>query len=409
METLEYRVRHEGIAASAVAKNEGWTLLAWCLFHMRRAWRLWCSAAKTFTPPHGIPRSDALKIIVALLDGIRLAKTHPEQHAAIELAERLLSGGSLADIDGLRGIALGLSINGEARVQLHLPGVELVIDTGPYDTKNANPLQMSDAAAYIAKWTKWKVLWTDLYVGERLRRCSITAEIGNNQIKHFEYEQLPMRIDRFLVHDATVHGGVVARFEHELRKLNAAGGQSLGRAARASAVSAAPTATTADAGCLLLRSSSLVAHAPAASAATAAATADGQGEGEVDGGEVDGEDEGEGEDEVGDAQRAVDAPPDHWQRGGVPLATQNAIAEVNAAKTARPMSQARVATRLLDFAFGGGPGQPRLAERERAHFPASQASMSSFLRGERKVSAAAAKTIEEWARQVRTGELVYRD
>jgi hypothetical protein len=201
-----------------------------------------------------------------------------------------------------------------------------------------------------------------------------------------------------------VHGGVVARFEHELRKLNAAGGQSLGRAARASAASAAPTATTADAGCLLLRSSSLVAQAPAASAATAAATADGQGEGEVDG-----EDEGEEEDEVGDAQRAVDAPPDHWQRGGVPLATQNAIAEVNAAKTARPMSQARIATRLLDFAFGGGPGQPRLAERERAHFPASQASMSSFLRGERKVSAAAAKTIEEWARQVRTGELVYRD
>ena len=91
------------------------------------------------------------------------------------------------------------------------------------------------------------------------------------------------------------------------------------------------------------------------------------------------------------------------------MATQNAIAEVNAAKTARPMSQARVATRLLGFAFGGGPGQPRLAERERARFPASQASMSSFLRGERKVSAAAAKTIEEWARQVRTGELVYRD
>jgi hypothetical protein len=89
-------------------------------------------------------------------------------------------------------------------------------------------------------------------------------------------------------------------------------------------------------------------------------------------------------------------------------ATQNAIAEVNAVKTARPMSQARIATRLLDFAFGG-PGQPWLAERERTHISASQASMSLFLRGEQKVSAAAAKAIEEWARQVRTGELVYRD
>ena len=72
------------------------------------------------------------------------------------------------------------------------------------------------------------------------------------------------------------------------------------------------------------------------------------------------------------------------------------------------MSQGLIAARLLDFAFGG-PGQPPLPETERSRFPASQSLMSSFLRGEWKCSAAASRVIEEWARQVRTGELVYRE
>ena len=56
--------------------------------------------------------------------------------------------------------------------------------------------------------------------GARIHRCSATAEIGNNQIKNIEYEQLPMRLDRFLVQDAAAHGGVVARFERELSQAN---------------------------------------------------------------------------------------------------------------------------------------------------------------------------------------------
>ena len=50
-----------------------------------------------------------------------------------------------------------------------------------------------------------------------------------------------------------------------------------------------------------------------------------------------------------------------------------------------------------------------LPERERSRFPASQSSMSSFLSGERNCSAAVSRVIEEWARQLRAGELVCRD
>ena len=123
--------------------------------------------------------------------------------------------------------------------------------------------------------------------------------------------------------------------------------------------------------------------------ATAATTAEGEGNGAALGGRsvaaaahasaafaaiaviADGEHDSEGEGSSDDAKRTADARPDHWQRGGVPLATQNAIAEVNAPKAAHPMSQGLIAARPLNFAFGG-PGQPPLPERERSRFPASQ-------------------------------------
>lgn len=210
---------------------------------------------------------------------------------------------------------------------------------------------MSDAAAYIAKWARWKVLWTDLYVGARIRRCSATADIGNNQIKNIEYEQLPMRLGRFIVDDAAVHGGVVARFEREQHKPTAAVGRSLAAAARDSAASAATASATADGhgdG-----GGAYEACASATAVATAAPTAEGEGSGAaLDGRSVaaaahasavsaattaiaDGEGNSEGEGSSDDAKRAADARPDHWQRGGVPLTTQNAIAEVYAAKAAR--------------------------------------------------------------------------
>ena len=98
-----------------------------------------------------------------------------------------------------------------------------------------------------------------------------------------------------------------------------------------------------------------------------------------------------------DPSRTIDAAPDQWRRGGgISTATRDAIAAVNAALRARPLSQGKLATELVSFAFGGG--QPRLPPRARRSFPDSQWSMSVFLAGRRNLSGAICAVIEAWAR-----------
>ena len=95
--------------------------------------------------------------------------------------------------------------------------------------------------------------------------------------------------------------------------------------------------------------------------------------------------------------RTIDAAPDQWRRGGgISTATRDAIAAVNAALRARPLSQGKLATELVSFAFGGG--QPRLPPGARRSFPDSQWSMSVFLAGRRNLSGAICAVIEAWAR-----------
>lgn len=157
MELLEFRVRSEGISALTIAKEEGWTLIAWCLFHQRRAWGTWCSNASSFTPPTGISRRDATTIVMALLDRIRCALTDALQHAAAEGALRLVGAPTLSELNGLPGVNIGESIGGEALVKLRFYGVDMDINAGKYDAATPNPLHSREAAAYIEKWVKWKV------------------------------------------------------------------------------------------------------------------------------------------------------------------------------------------------------------------------------------------------------------
>ena len=123
-----------------------------------------------------------------------------------------------------------------------------------------------------------QVLRTDLFIGARLRRCSITCEIPFNQMKHFEYERLPMRLDRFLAHDANVLGGVVARYLDELTKRSIAGETSLAPAARtrasasasaSSASSAASASASAPAAAASASPSAFASASPPAAAASA--------------------------------------------------------------------------------------------------------------------------------------------
>jgi len=98
-----------------------------------------------------------------------------------------------------------------------------------------------------------------------------------------------------------------------------------------------------------------------------------------------------------DPARAIDAPPDQWRRGGgISAATRGAISEVNAALKARPMSQAKLATELAAFAFGGE--QPRLPAQQRRFFPTSQTAVSAFLAGKKNLGGAACSAVEAWAR-----------
>ena len=157
MELLEYRVRSEGISAPTIGKEEGWALLAWCLFHQRRARRTWCSSASSFTPPTGISRRGATTIAMALLDRIRCALTDALQHAAAEGALRLVGAPALSELNGLPGVNIGESIGGEALVKLRFYGVGMGINAGKYGAATPNPLHSREAAAYIEKWVKWKV------------------------------------------------------------------------------------------------------------------------------------------------------------------------------------------------------------------------------------------------------------
>ena len=98
-----------------------------------------------------------------------------------------------------------------------------------------------------------------------------------------------------------------------------------------------------------------------------------------------------------DPARAIDAPPDQWRRGGgISAATRGAISEVNAALKARPMSQAKLATELAAFAFGGE--QPRLPAQQRRFFPTSQTAVSAFLAGKKNLGGAACSIVAAWAR-----------
>ena len=360
MRTLEHRARVECMTAIAVAKSEGWTLVAWCLFHMRRAWNAWCSAAATFTPPVALTRDVAKTIVIFFLDDIRRAETHERQDASIKNAVRLLSAPRLADISGLSCVTIGHSTAGDALVQLRGFGVDLDINAGPYDEKAANPLMMSGAVRYIERWVSLKVFWTDLYIGERTRRCNTTSEVSNNQMKHFEYENLPMRLDRFIVHDEKIVSGVAARFFDELTKNTAGGGRSLSQTARERA---SATATTGES---------------EQSCANGAAAATSVG--------------------ADDAARALEAPADTWSRGGISHVARAAVVELTAAMAKAPkISQLEVAKQLLEFAFGGQ--NPRLHKDERSSFPGSQTAISALLRNQRNASAAACRVIGEWSRQ----------